>query len=46
MNKMYLKVGFGLVSIVMTLPSFAGVTFGDPQSELGALTVSGAVRAN
>ncbi|CAM2812017.1 hypothetical protein [Acinetobacter celticus] len=46
MNKTYLKVGFGLVSIVMTLPSFAGVTFGDPQSELGALTVSGAVRAN
>ncbi|OTG63443.1 hypothetical protein [Acinetobacter silvestris] len=46
MKKTYLKVGFGLVSIVMTLPSFAGVTFGDPQSELGALTVSGAVRAN
>jgi len=46
MKKAYLKIGFGLVSIGMTMPTFAGVTIGDPQSELGALTVSGAVRAN
>lgn len=46
MKKAYLKIGFGLVSIGMIMPTFAGVTIGDPQSELGALTVSGAVRAN
>lgn len=46
MKKTFLKIGFGLVSCGMVMPTFAGVTFGDPQSELGALTVSGAVRAN
>lgn len=46
MKKAYLKIGFSLMSMGMTLPSFAGVTIGDPQSELGALTVSGAVRVN
>ena len=46
MKKTIFKIGFGLVSFGMVLPSFAGVTFGDPQSELGALTISGAVRTN
>lgn len=46
MKKTIFKIGFGLVSCGTVLPAFAGVTFGDPQSELGALTVSGAVRAN
>jgi len=46
MKKTIFKIGFGLVSCGMALPSFAGVTFGNPKSELGALTVSGAVRAN
>lgn len=46
MKKVFLQIGSGLMSFGMALPSFAGVTFGDPQSELGALTVSGAVRAN
>ena len=46
MKKTFLKIGFGLVSCGMVMPTFAGVTFGDPQGKAGALTVSGAVRAN
>ncbi len=46
MNKIYKKVGMGLFTVGMTLPVIAGVTFGNPKSELGALTVSGTVRAN
>ena len=46
MNKFYLKTGIGLVSVVVSLPTMAGVTIGDPNSDLGALTISGAVRAN
>lgn len=46
MRKTFFKIGFGLLSCGMILPTFAGVTFGDLQSELGALTISGAVRAN
>ena len=46
MKKTFLKIGFGLVSCGMVMPTFAGVTFGDPQSKAGALTVSGAVRVN
>jgi len=46
MKKTFLKIGFGLVSCGIVMPTFAGVTFGDPQSKAGVLTVSGAVRAN
>ena len=46
MKNTFLKIGFGLMSCGIVMPTFAGITFGDPQSELGALTVSGAVRAN
>jgi hypothetical protein len=46
MNKLYLKTGIGLVSVVISLPTMAGVTIGDSSSDLGALTISGAVRAN
>ncbi|WP_446890202.1 hypothetical protein [Acinetobacter lwoffii] len=46
MKKTFLKIGLGLVSCGMVIPTFAGITFGDPQIKAGALTVSGAVRAN
>ena len=46
MNHLYRKATVGLFALGVTLPTFAGVTFGDAKSELGALTVSGAVRAN
>lgn len=46
MNHLYRKATVGLFALGVTLPTFAGVTFGDTKSELGALTVSGAVRAN
>lgn len=46
MNHLYRKATVGLFALGVTLPTFAGVTFGDAKSELGALTMSGAVRAN
>ena len=46
MNKFYRKAGIGLFAVGMTVPAFAAVTLGDANSELGALTISGAVRAN
>lgn len=47
MNKVYSKkVGMGLFILSMSLPAFAGVTFGDPKNELGAITISGTLRAN
>lgn len=46
MNHLYRKATVGLFALGVTLPTFASVTFGDAKSELGALTVSGAVRAN
>lgn len=47
MNNLYVKkVGMGLVVVGMSAPVFAGVTFGDPKTELGAVTVSGTLRAN
>ncbi|EPH1276982.1 hypothetical protein QEP88_001865, partial [Acinetobacter baumannii] len=46
MSKVYLTLGFGLISVGMALPAFAGVTFGDPKSDTGALTISGALRGN
>ena len=46
MRTIYHKFSIGLVSVAVSLPTFAGITFGDPNSEQGALTISGAVRAN
>ncbi|WP_436868788.1 hypothetical protein [Acinetobacter courvalinii] len=46
MNKAYLTVGLSFVIAGMTVPTFAGVTFGNPETELGAVTISGTVRAN
>lgn len=46
MSKVYLTLGFGLISVGIALPAFAGVTFGDPKSDTGALTISGALRGN
>ncbi|MDR2251115.1 hypothetical protein [Acinetobacter sp.] len=47
MNNVYIKkVGMGLFVVCMSTPVFAGVTLGDPTSELGAVTVSGTLRAN
>ncbi|MCU4391890.1 hypothetical protein KTH73_14305 [Acinetobacter courvalinii] len=46
MNKAYLTVGLSFVVAGMTVPAFAGVTFGNPETELGAVTISGTVRAN
>lgn len=47
MNNVYIKkVGMGLFVVGMSTPVFAGVTFGDPKTELGAVTVSGTLRAN
>lgn len=46
MSKVYLTLGFGLISVGMALPAFAEVTFGDTKSDTGALTISGALRGN
>lgn len=46
MNKAYLTVGLSFVVAGVTVPTFAGVTFGNPETELGAVTISGTVRAN
>ncbi|MHA3093298.1 hypothetical protein [Acinetobacter brisouii] len=46
MNQVFLKASIGLLIAGIGLPSFAGITLGNPDSDLGALTVSGAVRAS
>ncbi|MBJ9984628.1 hypothetical protein IAE19_04125 [Acinetobacter sp. S40] len=46
MNKVSNKVGISLLVMGASFPAFAEVTFGDPNSELGAVTISGALRAN
>lgn len=46
MNHFYRKVSAGVLAAGAVLPAFAGITIGDADSELGALTVSGAARAN
>lgn len=46
MKKESLALGIGLLSTGIALPVFAGLNIGDPKSEQGALTVSGALRAN
>ena len=46
MNKHYLKFGVGVMAGCMSMPLFAGITLGDAKTQEGALTLSGAVRAN
>ncbi|WP_111893249.1 hypothetical protein [Acinetobacter sp. MB5] len=46
MNRVFLKAGIGLLTAGIGLPTFAGITVGNPDSDLGALTVSGTVRAS
>ena len=46
MKTIYRKLGVSLFTVGMSIPAFAGITFGDPNSEQGAFTISGAVRAN
>lgn len=46
MNKFKQTAGIGLFAFGIALPTFAGITFGDPKTNTGALTVSGTLRAN
>lgn len=46
MKKVYVNIGISLFTVGLSVPVFAGVTFGDPNTELGAVTVSGTLRAN
>ena len=46
MNKTTIKIGFGLLALTTSLPVMAGMTLGNPESETGALTLSGTLRAN
>ncbi|MEB6478874.1 hypothetical protein [Acinetobacter vivianii] len=46
MNKTTIKIGFGLLALTISLPVMAGMTLGNPESETGALTLSGTLRAN
>ncbi|MGE8643584.1 hypothetical protein [Acinetobacter vivianii] len=46
MNKIAIKIGIVFFSFGMGLPTYAGITFGDPKTDTGALTVSGTLRAN
>lgn len=46
MKKAYIKIGMGIFVASLALPTMADITIGDPKSELGALTFSGALRAN
>ncbi|MFC2996400.1 hypothetical protein ACFODO_14235 [Acinetobacter sichuanensis] len=46
MKKVYVNIAIGFFTVAISVPVFAGITFGDPETELGAMTVSGALRAN
>lgn len=46
MNKGYLKLSMGFWVGAMISPAYAGLSIGDPESELGALTLSATFRAN
>ncbi|MGE8643605.1 hypothetical protein [Acinetobacter vivianii] len=46
MNKTTIKIGFGLLALSASLPVMAEMTLGNPESEKGALTLSGTLRAN
>lgn len=41
----YRNFGMGLFVFGMALPTFAGITIGDPKADTGAFTVSGTLRA-
>ncbi|WP_171493244.1 hypothetical protein [Acinetobacter sp. TUM15131] len=45
MHKVFSKLSVGLFAAGVTLPSFAAMTLGDPKTDTGAVTVSGALRA-
>lgn len=44
-TKFYRDVATGLFIFSLATPSFAGITFGDPKADTGALTVSATLRA-
>lgn len=46
MKKVYLKIAINFFTASLAVPVFAGVTFGDPKSQLGAIIVSGDLRGN
>lgn len=46
MKNSYYRFGLSLLSSSLALPCLAGVTFGDAETDTGALTISGYVRAN
>lgn len=46
MNKVTIKISTALCAMVVSLPAAAELHFGNPETETGALTVSGALRAN
>ncbi|WP_332605042.1 hypothetical protein [Acinetobacter sp. ESBL14] len=45
MHTVFSKLSVGLFAAGVTLPSFAAMTLGDPKTDTGAVTVSGALRA-
>ena len=45
MYKINIKLSMGLLAAGITFPVCAGITFGDPKMDTGAVTVSGALRA-
>lgn len=46
LKKIYAKSALSFLFVAISLPTTAGITFGDPQHEFGALTISGTLRAN
>ncbi|OEC84896.1 hypothetical protein [Acinetobacter sp. YK3] len=46
MTRIFAKSALSFLLISMSLPTTAGITFGDTQNKLGAVTVSGTLRAN
>ncbi|WP_284115055.1 hypothetical protein [Acinetobacter pittii] len=46
MTKIFAKSALSFLLVSMSLPTTAGITFGDAQNKLGAVTVSGTLRAN
>lgn len=46
MTRIFAKSTLSFLLVSMSLPTTAGITFGDAQNKLGAVTVSGTLRAN
>ncbi|EXB26515.1 hypothetical protein J537_1859 [Acinetobacter baumannii 1437282] len=46
MEKIYAQSALSFLLFAISLPATAGITLGDAQNQLGALTVSGTLRAN